>query len=196
VGEWIDLPPISAMEIFAKGTQNNKINLLSGEFKAKKEKNQLVEKWRMPIVIAASLFFLLMFNLYLKNAQVQKETLLVKQHIEVIYKQAFPLQSQLKYARIKKKLKSLVASLEGNVDSSFLSMLNELVPAFTDNSQFKANNIKFDSKKQELKISANADNFQLFEKFNTALAENFRVEQGALSNSKEGVSGQLSIRNK
>lgn len=195
-GEWFDLPPVSAMEIFSKGTKNNKINILSGKFKAKKEKNQLLAKWKLPIIIASSLFLLLIFNLYLKNALVEKETLLVKQQVEVIYQQAFPLQSKLKYARIKKKLKSLVASLEGNVDSSFLSMVNELVPAFANAPEFKVNSMKFDSKKQDLQISASADSFQLFESVNSALSKNFNIEQGALSNTKEGVSGLLTVRNK
>ena len=194
VAQWLPLSPMLPMEVLAKGTQNNKINLLTGEFKPKKESNKLLEKWRIPAILSITLFVFLLLNLYLKNLQVQKETLLVKQHVESVYKQALPLQSRLKYARIKKKIKSMLTGLEGEVDSGFLSMLNELVPAFANNPQLKPGNIKFDSKKQEMRISASADNFQSFEKFNAALPEHFSVEQGALSSSKEGVSGLLTIR--
>lgn len=195
-GEWIELSPTLPMEILARGTKNNKINLLTGEFKPKKESNKQLERWRIPAILTAILFLFLMLNLYLKNLQVEKETLLVKQRVEAVYKQAFPQQSALKYARIKKKLKSMLLGLEGDVDSSFFSMLNELVPAFAENPQFKPNNIKFDSKKQEMRISASADNFQSFEKFNAALAKHFSVEQGALNSGKDGVSGLLTIRMK
>ena len=196
IGEWFALSPTLPMEILAKGTQNNKINLLTGEFKPKKESNKQLEKWRMPAILSIILFVCLMLNLHLKNLQVQKETLLVKQHVEAVYKQAFPLQNRLKYARIKKKLKSMLAGLEGDVESSFLVMLNELVSTFEKNPQLKPSNIKFDSKKQEMRILASADNFQSFEKFNAALPKHFIVQQGALSSSKEGVSGLLTIRMK
>ena len=43
-GECFDVPSVPAMEIFSRGTKNNKINVLSGEFKPKKEKNQLLAK--------------------------------------------------------------------------------------------------------------------------------------------------------
>ena len=93
IGEWIDLSPTLPMELLAKGTQNNKINLLTGEFKPKKESNKQLAQWRMPAILSITLFVFLMLNLYLKNLQVQKETLLVKQHVEAVYKQAFPLQN-------------------------------------------------------------------------------------------------------
>ena len=192
-GEWIELSPTLPMEILARGSKDNKTNLLTGEFKPKRESNKQLEKWRIPAILSVTLFIFLMLNLYMKNSQIEKETLLVKQHVETVYKQTFPLQNALKYARIKKKLKSMLIGLEGDVDSSFLSMLNELVPAFAENSQLKPSNIKFDSKKQEMRISASADNFQSFEKFNAALPKHFSVEQGPLNSNKDGVSGLLTI---
>ena len=192
--QWTDLPPLQPMALFAKGLQNNKINMLTGEFKPSKKHNKQLEKWRMPLILAVSLFILLMFNLHFKNLQIEKQTLQVKQQVESVYKQAFPLQSPLKYARIKKKLKSMLVGLEGDVDSGFLSMLNGLVPAFAKNPQLEITNIKFDGQKQEMRLSANASNFQSFEKFNAAVGEHFNVEQGALSSSKDRVSGLLTIR--
>jgi general secretion pathway protein L len=196
VGEWIELPPILAMEILAKGTANNKINLLTGEFKLKKERNGLLDKWRMPGILAIVLLFFMMLNLYLQHLQAEKEIRLVKQHVETVYQQAFPMQGKLKYPRIKKKVKSMLTGLEGNVDSGFLLMLNELLPAFVQNPKFTPDSIKFDSNKQEMQISATADNFQSFEKFNALLPKHFNVQQGALNSNKEGVSGLLTIRMK
>ncbi len=195
-GEWTELLPVLPLEVLARGTLNNKINLLSGEFKPKKESNKQLEKWRVPAILAITLFVVLLLNLYLKNTRVEQQTELVKEHVEAVYKQAFPVQSALQYARIKKKISTMLIGLEGDVDSGFLVMLNDLVPAFAAHPEFTANNIKFDSKTQEMRIAASADNFQAFEKFNAALAANFTVEQGALSSNKEGVSGLLTIRNK
>ncbi|MCW8996352.1 MAG: type II secretion system protein GspL [Psychromonas sp.] len=196
VAEWVALSPMLPMEVLAKNTQNNKINLLSGEFKPRKETSKQFERWRAPAIVSILLFVTFMLNLYLQNVQVQKQTQLVKQHVESVYQQAFPALSRLKYARIKKKIKSMLEGIGDNVDSGFLLMLNELVPAFADNPEFKVSAIKFDSKKQEMRIAASTDNFQSFEKFNAALPKHFNVEQGALNSSQEGVSGLLTIRMK
>ena len=195
VGQWTNSDAMLPMELLAKGTLNNKINLLTGEFKPKKESNKQLEKWRIPAVLTAVLFVFLMFNLYLKNMQVEKQTLLVKQQVEAVYKQAFPLQDKLKYARIKKKLKSMLLGLDGGVaESGFLSMLNELLPAFVNNPELEATSLKFDRKKLEMRILVSGNNFQSFEKFTDSIPKHFSVEQGALNSSKDRVSGLLTIR--
>lgn len=194
VGEWSYLPPMPPMELLARGVKGNKFNILTGEFKPKKESNQQLERWRLPIILAICLFVILMLNTYLKNSQVQNEILQVKQDVEAVYQQAFPQQSRLKYPRIKKKIRSMLVGVEGDVDSSFLSMLNELVPALESSPKLEVNNIKFDSKKKEIRLSASADNFQSFEKFNEVLGEHFNVDQGALNSNKGSVSGLLTIR--
>jgi len=196
IGHWIDLPPMLPIELLTKGTKNNKINLLTGEFKPHKERNNLLDKWRIPVLLCVGLFVLVMLNLYLKNARIEAQTELVKARVESVYKQAFPKQSSLKYIRIKKKIQSMLVGLDGNSDSHFLRMLNDLVPAFVNSPKLQISNIKFDDKNREMRISANADNFQSFEKFNEALTAQFIVEQGALSNSKGQVSGLLTIRMK
>jgi general secretion pathway protein L len=196
VGHWTDLSPLLPIELLANGVNNNKINLLTGEFKPNKERNNLLEKWRIPALLCASLFVLVIINLYVKNARIEKQTELVKARVESVYKQAFPEQSSLEYIRIKKKIQSMLVGLDGNADSNFLRMLNDLVPAFANSPQLQVSNIKFDDKNKEMRISANADNFQSFEKFNAALSEQFEVEQGALSNSNGQVSGLLTIRTK
>jgi general secretion pathway protein L len=195
IGQWTNHEPVLSMELLAKGTLNNKINLLSGEFKPKKERNQQLDKWRMPAILTVVLFILLMINIHLQSTQLEKQTQLVKQHVETIYKQAFPLQGKLKYVRIKKKLKTMLIGLEGdNAESGFLSMLNELVPAFANNPQLQPSSLKFDGKKQEMRILVNGNNFQSFEKFSAFVPDHFIVEQGALNSSNDRVSGLLTIR--
>ena len=193
-GSWFDVSPTLPMELLAKGTDNNKINVLSGEFKVKKARNNKFNKWRMPLILTALIFLLLMLNLYQKTRQVEKQTLLVQHHVETVYKQAFSLKNTLKYSRVKKKVKTMLAGLGENSESGFLSMFNEVLPAFVKNPQLKPSNIKFDSKKQEMRILVSGDNFQSFEKFSASLPKQFSVEQGALNNSNAHVSGLLTIR--
>ncbi|WP_435235969.1 type II secretion system protein GspL [Psychromonas sp. PT13] len=196
VGHWTELSPLLPIELLSKGVKNNKVNLLTGPFKPYKERNNLLEKWRLPAILCVGLFVLVLVNLSLKNARIEAQTEQVKARVESVYKQAFPEQSSLRYVRIKKKIQSMLVGLDGNADSNFLRMLNDLVPAFANSPKLQVSNIKFDDKNREMRISANADNFQSFEKFNEALAAQFEVEQGALSNSNGQVSGLLTIRMK
>lgn len=195
--EWQEASLTLPMELLVKGTLNNKINLLTGEFAPKKATNKHLRKWRLAIVLGGVLLTLLMVNLYLQHIKVERQTEFVKQQVETIYQKAFPLQSKLKYTRIKKKLKSMLDGLNnGPSDSSFLLMLNELVPVFASIPEIKPTNLKFDANKQELRLQVSANNFQAFEKFSTALPKHLDLEQGALNSSKDRVSGLLTIRKK
>lgn len=196
-GQWIHTDPILPMELLSRGTINNKVNLLTGQFKARKESSGLLEKWRLPAILTLLFSFILMFNLYLSSVQIEKQTRLVELQVEAVYSQAFPLQNRLKYVRIKKKIKNMLVGLNGGAEESgFLSMLNELLPAFINNPQLQASGLKFDSKKGEMRISVSGNNFQSFEKFSAAIPAHFVVEQGALTSSKDRVSGLLTIRRK
>lgn len=194
--QWINKDTILPMELLSLGTLGNKINLLSGEFQPEKAVNKDLQKWKLPAVLAVSLFMLMMVNLYLQALQADKQTLIVKQQVEAVYQQAFPLQNKLKYARIKKSMKRMLVGIGGDKHSGFLVMLNELVPTFANNPELKPNNVKFDSKKQEMRLLATGKNFQSFEKFNSSLGKQFTVKQGALNSSHNSVSGLLTIGRK
>lgn len=194
IGEWVKGEPVLPMELLARGTQSNKVNILSGQFAPKKESSKLLKTWQLPLLLSYILVVVVLVNIYLENHQVKNQTLLVKQQVEAIYKHVFPTQKALKYARIKKSLKNKLKGAQGEERTGFLVMLNELVPAFSDNPQLQASSIKFDASKQEMRVLAVADDFAAFEKFNRSVAKQYRVEQGALNSSKGKVSGLLTIR--
>lgn len=196
-GQWLHNGAVLAMELLARGTLHNKTNVLTGEFKPEKEANKQLKKWRVTGILSAVFVLLLMLNLHLKKTQVQAQTALVKLHVETVYQQAFPLQNKLKYVRIKKKIKTMLRSVDsGTAKSGFLQMLNELLPAFLENAQLKPTSIKFDSQKKEMRILISGDSFQAFEKLTSSLTKHFGVEQGALNSSNNRVSGLLTIREK
>lgn len=194
--QWINKDPILPMELLTLGTLDNKINLLTGEFQAKKARNKNLHKWKLSAVLVLSLFILSMVNIYLQAVQVDKQTQLAKKQVEEVYQQAFPLQNKLKYMRIKKVMKGMLTGIGGDKKSGFLVMLNELAPTFANNPELKPTNVKFDSKKQEMRILATGKNFQSFEKFNSSLGKQFTVKQGALNSSNNVVSGLLTIGRK
>lgn len=194
-GDWVSDLPILPMELLARGIVGCKINLLNGEFKVKKEVNKALMKWRLPAIVVSLIFMTSCFNLYFESRKIEAQVSSVKEQVESAYRVAFPAQKKLRYSRIKKKLKSMLAEANapgGNV--GFLIMLDELVPAFDNNKQLVPSNLKYDAKKQEMRILAIGKNFQTFEKFAAALPEGYRLQQGALNSSKDRVSGLLTIR--
>ncbi|MFT5653956.1 MAG: general secretion pathway protein L [Psychromonas sp.] len=197
VAEWSRHEAILPMELLALGTKHNRVNLLSDEFKPAQEVNPYLKKWRMPAAVGVLLFVVSVLNIYTQTLQVQAETELIQQQVETIYSQAFPRERQLRYARINHKLDTMLKELQGSsAKFDFLTILNDLSPAVMSLNKFEISSLKFDSKKQELQLALTAPSFQAFETFTAELPEHLTAQQGALNNSKSGVSGVLMIRTK
>ena len=76
-------------------------------------------------------------------------------------------------------------------------MLSQVQPAFAKVPALKPESLKFDGKRQELRLQAIADDYQHFERFKTALvAANLTVQQGAQNNQGDQVTGSFSITSK
>ena len=197
VGQWSSHEPVLPMELLATGTKSNSVNILTDQFKPPKEANQYIEKWRMPVIFAVLLLVVSMLSIYTRTLKIQSQTALIKEQVETIYQQAFPQESKLQYVRINNKLERMLANLQGASGGfGFLSLLNDLSPAVAAQKDFKINKLKFDSKKQALQLAVTASSFQAFEKFSATLPAHLSTEQGALNNSKSGISGTLTIRKK
>lgn len=194
-GVWQARDVLLPMQLLAEGVVDNKINILTGEFKAKKDANLTLGKWKVTAIAASLLFVVILLNLFFQGRQIEQQTILVKKQVESVYQQAFPTQSKLQYNRIKKKIRSLSSHLATADESSgLLVMLNELGPVIANVPSFQILSLKFDNKKQEIRITANADNFQSFEQLAAKMPAHYQLEQGALSNSKNRVSGALTVR--
>ena len=196
-GKWQVTDGLLPMQLLAEGCVNNRFNLLSGEFKAKKESNLQLGKWKIPAIAAVVLFAIMLVNLFVESKQAEQQTLVVKEQVESVYKQAFPNQSKLKYSRVKKKIKSLMTGLsETGGETGFLTMLTDLVPVFKSVPSLEITTLKFKSKKREISLAVSADSFQAFEQLAAKMPAQYQLEQGALSNSKNRISGALTIRAK
>ncbi|ABM01979.1 general secretion pathway protein L [Psychromonas ingrahamii 37] len=197
VAEWSSHDAMLPMELLAIGTKNNPVNFLTAEFKPVKEVSPYIKKWRIPAAAGVLLFIVSVLNIYSHTLQVQAETELIQQQVETIYSQAFPRESKLRYARINYKLDTMLKELQGSsVEFDFLTVLDDLSPALMSLKEFEISSLKFDSKKQELQLALTAPSFQAFETFAAELPEHLSAQQGALNNSKSGVSGVLTIRKK
>ena len=180
------------------GSKLNNFNLLQGPYKIKEDRSHAGRQW---LWVASIALFALVLNLTHKGAQLWQlntEQESVQQGIITEYKQAFPKTKRVRISTIKSQLNRELALLGGIGDrDGFLAMLAKLQPAFAKVPALKPESVKFDGKRQELRIQAVAKDYQAFEKFSIALATTgLTVKKGSQSNQGEQVTGSFSITNK
>jgi len=196
IGNWSCPEPIIAMGVLAKGTLNNTINLLSGEFAIQKKFNLQIRRWRNTAIVAIILFFFLLVNTYTQALQAEKKTLNVQTQVQSIYKQLFPHLSPLKYSRIKKKINSIIKNTEQAKPSAFLLLVKDLAPYFSMDKDIKMLSLTYQRDKNQITILALGKNFKTFETFQKMLPKTFLLTEGPLDTKPNGVTGLLTIRRK
>jgi general secretion pathway protein L len=186
------------LALFAQHCQKSKFNLLQGEFKVKERRSKNVSNWLWAAGIATCA---LLLNVGYKSAhlwQLSAQQEQVEAQIIARYKKAFPSAKRVRVGTIKSQLNRKIAQLGGTSNQAgFLTMLSKVQPAFEKVPALKPESLKFDGKRQELRLQAIADDYQHFERFKSALNDaNLTVKQGAQNNQGEKVTGSFSISNK
>jgi general secretion pathway protein L len=180
------------------GSKLNRFNLLQGQYQVKESRSNVGRQWLWVAGVAIFAVLLSVGHKSIQLWQLNAKQEQVKQSIVSTYKQAFPKIKRVRVATIKSQLNRQLALLGGVGDrEGFLAMLAKVQPAFTKVPALKPESLKFDGKRQELRIQATAKDYQAFEQFSIALtAVNLTVKQGSQSNQGEQVTGSFSITNK
>jgi len=186
------------LALFAQHCQRSAFNLLQGEFKVIEGRSKNINNWLWAAGIAVCA---LLLNVGYKSAQLWQLTAQQEQVEEQIiarYKKVFPRAKKVRIGTIKSQLNRKIAQLGGVSDQAgFLSMLSQVQPAFAKVPELKPESLKFDGKRQELRLQAIADDYQHFERFKGALnAASLTVKQGAQNNQGDQVTGSFSIVSK
>ena len=91
----------------------------------------------------------------------------------------------------KQKLKEIGSS---SAESGFLTILTQVQPALALVKDIKPQTLKFDGKRNEIRMQAFASDYQYFDKFKIALEKSdLTVSLGAQNNQGEQISGSFSI---
>ncbi|MEI6893521.1 MAG: type II secretion system protein GspL [Colwellia sp.] len=176
----------------------NRFNLLQGKYKIKEVSHHAKPQW---LWVAGVALFALLLNLGQKSVtlwQLNAEQEKVQQRIITEYKTAFPNTQRVRIATIKSQLNRELALLGGAGNKGgFLAMLAKLQPVFAKVPAIKPESLKFDAKRQELRLQAIANDYQAFEAFSVALATtDLTIKQGSQSNQGERVIGSFTMTNK
>ncbi len=192
------MPEELPLALMARHYSKSAFNLLQGQYKVKSQHGNLLRYWLSAAGIAACALLLSLgykgAQLWQLNAQLDK----VEHEIITTYKNAFPKTKRVRVSTIKSQLNQKLAVLGGGSDSEgFLAVLAKVQPAFSKVPALKPSSLKFDGKRQELRLQATANGYQHFEQFKSALeSADLTVKQGAQKNQGELVSGSFSIVNK
>ncbi len=194
------MPEELPLALLAKSTATklNRFNLLQGQYKAKESRSHASQQW---LWVAGVALFALLLSVGHKTTQLwqlKAEQENVEQSIIASYKKAFPKTKRVRVSTIKSQLNRELALLGGVSDKQgFLAMLANVQPAFAKVPTLKPLSLKFDGKRQELRIQVQAKDYQAFEQFSNVLsAANLTVKQGSQSNQGDQVTGSFRISNK
>jgi general secretion pathway protein L len=192
------MPEELPLALLAQNVDLSLINLLQGEFQVKEQRSPTLVHW---LWVAGIAVFALLMNVGIKGAQLiqlNAQQQQVEEQIISLYKNTFPQTKRVRIATIKSQLTQKMAgigTISGN--NSFLSMLNKIQPAFSAVSQLQAESIKYDGKRNEIRLQAIGSDYQTFDNFRSHLEKaKLKVSQGSQSNHGDKISGSFSISNR
>jgi general secretion pathway protein L len=190
--------PLALLAQQSSTSQHSTFNLLQDEFKIKEQRSPYVTSWLWAAGFAACA---LLCNVGYKSAklwQLSNQQIQIEAQIIDRYQQTFPNAKRVRIGTIKSQLTRELSQLGGGSEQvGFLSMLSQVQPAFAKVPALKPESLKFDGKRQELRVQAIADDYQHFERFKNALnLANLTVKQGTQNNQGEQVTGSFSIVSK
>ena len=190
------MPAELPLALLAENIGSSPFNLLQGEYQVKQKRSPIWENWSTAAVITVVALLLTIAIKTTKLHQMTVQQNSVETKILNIYKKAFPKTRRVKITTVRSQLKRKLAQLNASSgDGNFLAMLVKLQPAFATVPQLQTNTLKYDSKRQEIRIQATASGYQYFEQFKNKLEKaHFKVTQGALNNQDQQISGSFSIK--
>jgi len=190
---WVAQPLVPAMQQLATNVIKFPINILIGEFEQNKQQHNHWQIWQ-GVAVAATLLITLFFTYQLVHVnQLEQQQLALKKQSESIYRQINP--NVRRIVKLKTRMKNEIAQLSNNGQSTELqAMLEAMQKAFVTAPKLKPSSIKYDQRRQELRLQAEADSYQQFESFKAALDKQYNVTMGAMNNNGNKVNGSLIVK--
>ncbi|MFT5758249.1 MAG: general secretion pathway protein L [Alteromonadaceae bacterium] len=189
------MPEELPLALLAQHVDLSLINLLQGEFQVKAQRSPALIPWLWVAGIAGCA---LLMNVGIKGAQliqlnVQQQQ--VEEQIISLYKKTFPETKRVRIATIKSQLTQKMEGIgTSSANHGFLAMMNEIQPAFSAVEQLQAETIKYDGKRNEIRLQAIASDYQTFDNFRSHLEKaKLKVSQGSQNSQGDKISGSFSI---
>ncbi|MGD8111285.1 type II secretion system protein GspL [Vibrio sp. TRT 17S01] len=195
---WQTSEPKLVMQLLAEQAVKSKVNLLSGRFKPK---SSLLRHWKVwqKAVVAAAVFVVIAggYNL-LKIQQYETQANAYRAESERIFRTVLPGKNKIPtVSYLKRQLTDEASKLSGGGSGEgVLNWMVKLPQALSGIKGLKLNSFKYDQNRGEVRLEAQSQDFQSFEKAREQLAQHFAVEQGQLNRSGNAVNGTFVLKNK
>jgi general secretion pathway protein L len=193
-----EMPAELPLQLLAQGASQQSFNLLQGQFKAKEKKSPLERNW---LLVAGFAVFALILNMTIKGielVQLNNQIAAVEADIVQVYKKTFPDSQRVRVTTIRSLINGKLKQIQGNEGAvSFLTMMQQLEPAFSTVPQVKPLSVRFEGDRNTIRLQASANSYQSFDKFKLALEQALlEVVPGSQNAQGNEIVGSFSIRSK
>ncbi|OIQ47670.1 MAG: type II secretion system protein GspL [Gammaproteobacteria bacterium MedPE] len=191
--QWLAQPLVLPMQQLAMSLTKLPINLLVGEFTQNKKTNNHWKVWRSVAIAASVLVVMFFVEQLIRVNQLEQQQAQLKQQSEDIFRKLNP--NVRRVLKLKSRMQNEIKSLAGGGGSNELfDMLEAMNGALSAVPELKPSTIKFDKRRNELRLQAEAGSYQQFEKFKGLLEQQYTVVMGAMNNNGNKVNGSLVVK--
>ncbi|WP_185960712.1 type II secretion system protein GspL [Aliidiomarina halalkaliphila] len=187
-----DAGPALPLELAAEFNRAGAINLLQGNYRVQHASNFSLQKFKFPAIAAGICFAVLLANQWVTAVQLERETRALSEQTNALYLATFPNETRVQDPV--RQMDAHVRSIRGPQAGNVLHLLQQLEPAFTA-APLQLTMMQYDASRGELRLQANGENFDMFERFARAAREqNLDVNQGQLTSRAGQINGTILVR--
>ncbi|MBH0058932.1 type II secretion system protein GspL [Pseudoalteromonas sp. SWXJZ94C] len=185
-----DLP----LALFAKQLEHVKFNLRQGMYQLKKKSTLWWGYWKSAAIVAGVALVSTIAIKAIELNQLNTQLEIAKTQVVERYQTAFP-GTKVRPQLVKSQIMGELKKIQGSSDAGFLDLTTNLVDVFSQVSEFTPETLRYDNRRNELRIRARAKDFQTFGKVKALLEkQGLTVDQGSLNNDGDFVVGEIKLR--
>ncbi|MCG9683866.1 type II secretion system protein GspL [Vibrio sp. Isolate23] len=193
--EWRNEEPQLVMQLLAEQAVKSKTNLLSGEFKPKSSWGRHLKVWRKAAIAAGVLIAVLSVDNWLQIQSAETQANAYRQESERIFRQMTNKNKIPTVTYLKREMEREESRLSGGGSGdSVLEWMVKMPQVMKQVPGLKLTSFKYDSTRGEVRLQAQSNDFQTFEKARELMSSQFTVEQGQLSKSGALVNGTFVLK--
>lgn len=182
------------LALLAKNLGNTPFNLRQGLFAPKKSTPQWWKDWRSGLIAASVALVGFVTVQGLQIVQLQNQAEQFKAEAIDTYKKAFP-NRKVREALLRKQIESELRAISATKQGGFLDLTDKFVSVYSQVKDFQPETLRYDHKRNELRIRVKAKDFQVFGQVKTILEQKgLTVQQGSLNNDGDAVIGEIRLR--
>ena len=182
------------MALFAKGLKENTFNLRQGIFTPKKSTPQWWKDWRGGLIAASIALVSFIIVQGIQIVQLNRQAEQLKSEAVAIYQKAFP-RKNVRVALLKRQINNELKAIASTEQGGFLDLADKFVSVYSQVNDFQPETLRYDHKRNELRIRVKANDFQVFGQVKTILEQKgLTVQQGSLNNDGDVVIGEIRLR--